>query len=142
MGGAPGALGAHAYADAAYFLEVTKNNSPLLDRLRRLYVEPPKEGNAPLANRFMYGTDWEMILTEGSVGRYLAEFAKLFDELEGGAAMRAQGVSGVSAKFFGLNAADWLGLRKGDATRKRLDSFYAAHGVSDPDWAVKLGKLP
>lgn len=134
--GTPGSL---AYADAGYFVEVLKKQPELLMNLRQLYEDDLPAGRAPLASRFMYGTDWEMTLTEGSIDAYLADFVKLFKELEGSAAMRKQHMSNLSSRFFGENAADWAGLRKGERTRHRLDSFYTTHGVSIPDWVKKLG---
>jgi hypothetical protein len=52
--------------------------------------------------------------------------------------MQARGITDLSSKFFGGNAVAWAGLRSGEATRKRLDGFYAAHRVAKPDWAGKV----
>lgn len=134
-----GVPGSRAFADAGYFVEVLKKQPELLTNLRQLYEDSVPPGRAPLAARFMYGTDWEMTLTEGSIDTYLADFVKLFDELEGRPAIREQRMTNLAGRFFGGNAADWAGLRKGEQTRRRLDSFYARHGVSTPDWASKLG---
>ncbi len=133
------AAGANAFADAGYFVEVIRKQPELLKNLRQLYEDPLPPGRAPLATRFMYGTDWEMTLTEGDINEYLADFVSLFNELETRPAIREQRVADLSGRFFGGNAADWAGLRKGEPTRKRLDAFYSAHGVSTPDWAAKLG---
>lgn len=131
--------GANAFADAGYFVEVINKRPELLRNLRQLYEDPLLPGRAPLAARFMYGTDWEMTLTEGSIDGYLADFISLFDELETRPAIRRQQVADLSGRFFGGNAADWAGLRKGEATRNRLEAFYSAHGVPTPDWSAKLG---
>ena len=133
--------GAFAYAGAGYFVEVMGREPALLANLRRLYDETARKGGAALANRFMYGTDWEMTLTEGSVASYLEDFVTLFEGLEARPAIRTQGLTGLSSKFFGGNAAAWAGLRRGVATRSRLDDFYALHGVAKPDWAEKVDKL-
>jgi hypothetical protein len=139
MSTASGVPGSRAFADAGYFVEVLKKQPELLTNLRLLYEDAVPPGRAPLAARFMYGTDWEMTLTEGSIDAYLADFVNLFDELEGRQAIRQQRMTNLSGRFFGGNAADWAGLRKGEKTRQRLDSFYAKHGVPTPDWANKLG---
>lgn len=139
MSTASGVPGSRAFADAGYFVEVLKKQPELLTNLRQLYEDAVPPGRAPLAARFMYGTDWEMTLTEGSIDAYLADFVKLFDELEGRPVIREQRMSNLSGRFFGGNAADWAGLRKGEQTRQRLDSFYAKYGVQTPDWANKLG---
>ena len=130
--------GAFAYADAGYFVEVMGSEPALLANLRQLYDETASKGDAALANRFMYGTDWEMTLTEGSVASYLYQFVQLFNELESRPAIQAQGLKDLSSKFFGGNAVGWIGLRIGDTTRRRLEDFYAANGVPEPDWARKV----
>ncbi|QNK66499.1 hypothetical protein [Variovorax sp. PAMC26660] len=132
------AAGANAFADAGYFVEVLKKQPELLKNLRQLYEDPLPPGRAPLAARFMYGTDWEMTLTEGGINEYLADFVSLFDGLEARPVIHQQQVVDLSGRFFGGNAADWAGLRKGEATRNRLEAFYSAHGVSMPDWSAKL----
>jgi len=133
--------GAFAYADAGYFVEVMAHEPALLANLRQLYDETAPKGGAALANRFMYGTDWEMTLTEGSVAGYLEDFVTLFDGMQTRPAMQARGLTDLSSKFFGGNAVAWAGLRRGEATRKRLDGFYALHRVAKPDWARKVDAL-
>lgn len=132
--------GVHAYADAGYFVEVLSREPQLLSQLRSLYEKTVDKGDASLANRFMYGTDWSMTLTEGVVKGYLSDFETLFTELEASGPFRAQRISDLSSRFFGANAARWVGLRSGDSARKRLDRFYAERGMSKPDWAVKLDR--
>ena len=130
--------GRFAYADAGYFVEVLGKEPELRAQLRQLYEETASKGNAALANRFMYGTDWEMTLTEGSIADYLADFVRLFDQMEAGPAIRAEGISGLAAKFFGGNAVEWIGLAAGGAARNRLEAFYAKNKVPEPDWAKKV----
>lgn len=132
--------GAFAYADAGYFVEVIDKNPQLRDLLRVVYDETAGKGDAALANRFMYGTDWEMTLAEGSVDTYLSGFEALMDELEARPASQAKGLRDFSLKFFGMNAAKWIGLHRGEKARDRLDAFYARNGMSEPDWAQKLDR--
>lgn len=140
MASTPGAAGEFAYADAGYFVEVMKSEPRLRDTLRRLYESTAPKGSAALANRFLYGTDWEMTLTEGEIDTYLSQFVKLFGELEAGPAIQSARIQRPAAKFFGANAADWIGLRQRGRARDRLDAFYRANGVATPDWASKLDR--
>lgn len=137
MNAASTAPGFHAYADAGYFVEVISKEPDLEVLLRKLYNETSAKGEAALVNRFMYGTDWEMTLAEGTVKGYLDGFEALFKELEAQPAIKSQGHTDLAGRFFGLNAAQWAGLMPGDATRIRLDQFYSKHGVK-PDWTAKI----
>ena len=141
MGQATGAPGSNAFADAGYFVEVLDSEPKLRAVIQQLY-EDIVAGRAPLSTRFMYGTDWEMTLTEGGVNPYLQDFVMLFNELEAVPRVKAQGVTGLASRFFGRNAADWAGLRKGGAARTRLDAFYNRNNVPTPDWANKVDSLP
>lgn len=139
MNAAPTSPGSRAYADAGYFVEVISKEPDLQAVLRKLYEETSSKGDAALVNRFIYGTDWEMTLTEGAVKGYLEGFEKLFKELEAQPAIKSQGHTELAGRFFGLNAARWAGLFPGEATRLRLERFYSKHGIK-PDWAVKVDK--
>lgn len=141
MNARDGEPGTFAYADAGYFVEVMNSRPAMLANLRQLYDETAPKGRAALANRFMYGTDWEMTLVEGSVEGYFVQFVNLFEDFESRPALRAAGLSDLGKKFFGENAVDWIGLRKGDAARERLDAFYESNGVPQPDWAKKVDEL-
>jgi len=139
MNAPPTSPGSRAYADAGYFVEVISKEPDLLAVLRQLYEETSSKGDAALVNRFMYGTDWEMTLTEGAVKGYLDGFETLLSELEAQPVMRSQGHTELAARFFGLNAVRWAGLFLGDPTRVRLERFYSEHGIR-PDWTVKIDK--
>jgi hypothetical protein len=141
MRGDPGAPGAFAYADAAYFVEVTTTEPSMLSDLQTLYEETAEKGNAALANRLLYGTDWEFTIIESGISTYLSGFEALFDGLAQGPLVRMQGISSLMPKFFALNAVSYLGLREGDPTRARLDAFYARNGVPTPDWMIKVDAL-
>ncbi len=133
-----GSSGQFAFADAGYFVEVMNSEPQLRETLRLLYEKTAPKGNAALANRFMYGTDWEMTLTEGHIDAYLSRFVELMRELESSPAIRSARIQDLAGKFFGNNAADWIGLRRGGRARVRLDAFYAANAVPTPDWMTKL----
>ena len=76
-----------------------------------------------------------MLLIEGSASaNYLRNFERIVSNL---------GEQGdFTARFFGANAADYLLLHSGGATRKRLDNFYAQRRVPKPQWAKKVDTLP
>lgn len=141
MGQAAGSPGSNAFADAGYFVEVLNSEPKLRAVVQQLYQDIIA-GRAPLSTRFMYGTDWEMTLTEGGVNPYLRDFVKLFNELEALPGVQAQGVTGLASRFFGRNAVDWIGLRSGGAARTRLDEFYNLNNVPTPDWAGKVDSIP
>ena len=124
--------------DALELREVMNSEPQLRETLRLLYEKTAPKGNAALANRFMYGTDWEMTLTEGHIDAYLSRFVELMRELESSPAIRSARIQDLAGKFFGNNAADWIGLRRGGRARVRLDAFYAANAVPTPDWMTKL----
>lgn len=134
--------GGFAYADAGFFAEVMESEPQMLAGLRLLYEATADKGGAALSNRLLYGTDWEMTLSNWPVGRYMSQFVKLMDEIEQRPALRAQGAKRLSEKFFGENAARFLGLRKGEQTRDRLTRFYREHEMPDPDWMAKVDAIP
>jgi len=140
MNAVPAGPGRFAYADAGFFAEVIGERPELLATLRTLYTETTQKGDAALAKRFMYGTDWEMTLTQGSVDAYLTDFIRLFGDLEQRAEFRTARLEDLTLKFFGGNAVNWLGLRKGDPARGRLDAFYRRNKVPTPDWMTKVDR--
>ncbi len=139
MNGNPSAAGSLAYADAGYFVEIMSKEPELQTLVQQLYEETIDKGDAALANRFMYGTDWEMTLVEGTITAYLGDFEAMFAQMESRPLFRSRGITDLAGRFFGFNAARWAGLFPGDATRIRLNRFYQAHGIT-PDWTVKLDR--
>jgi hypothetical protein len=130
--------GRYLYADAAYFSEILNQPAKLMKFLVTLYKYTRSKGDAALAQRLMYGTDWEMIVREGrGSGDYLTRFEKLFSALDSydlGAKGR------LSDRFFGANAAMFLGLGPNQPNRIRLDRYY---GLSaKPAWISKVDRLP
>ena len=136
MGG-PGSHGANFYADSAYLSHAMSGKSDLTGALRRLFEA---KNGALLAKRLMYGSDWEMLIIEGTASRnYLKIFERIFSELDRDP---IPGMSGrLSAQFFGLNAVNYLSLRAGSATRRRLDAFYSTRTVPTPQWVAKVDRL-
>jgi len=130
------AHGAHFYADAAYFTRAMTEPDSITEALQKLFLETPI-----LKQRLMYGSDWEMLLIAGNDNAsYLRNFEQIFSNLDKNVSSLAQ--DDLANRFFGVNAADYLSLRSGGATRSRLDAFYAQRGVRKPQWAQKVDKLP
>lgn len=130
--------GRYLYADAAYFSEILNQPAKLMKFLVTLYKYTKSKGDAALAQRLMYGTDWEMIVREGrSSGDYLARFETMLSTLD---AYDLGAKGRLSDRFFGANAAMFLGLGRNQPNRDRLDRYY---GLSTkPAWMAKVDRLP
>jgi predicted TIM-barrel fold metal-dependent hydrolase len=131
--------GEHLYADSAYFSEVItdlpKLESYLAARMRRT----SNRGPAALAHRLMYGTDWEMVVLEGFMSsRYLSSFEEMYRRFDRDPNLGLHGT--LSDRFFGINAAKFLGLGTGQPNRRRLDQYYNLS--SKPAWMAKVDSLP
>ncbi len=136
----PGTPGAYAYADSAYFAETLTAPEQVKTRLRGLYAATSNKGNAALSHRLMYGSDWEMLMVESApYAAFLDRFVKIFDDLNNDLTISD---GKLADRFFGLNASAFLGLTRGDETRRRLDRFYATKGVETPIWAAKVDRAP
>jgi hypothetical protein len=131
--------GEYFYADSAYFSEVLtdwhKLESFLAGRMRRT----SNRGPAALAQRLMYGTDWEMVVLEGAMSsQYLSRFEAMYSRLDRDTSLGADGP--LSNRFFGINAAKFLGLGIGQPNRRRLDQYYNLS--SKPAWMAKVDSIP
>lgn len=133
--------GRRAYADSGFFTEAMHDGEKMRALLQRLYTETQGKGNGALANRFLYGTDWEMTITHGRIDSYLSEFEEMFSQLVGGAAFAGERAETLARKFFGVNAVAYAGLRAGDETRKRLQKFYDLNRIPTPEWMKKADTL-
>ena len=84
--------GEYFYADSAYFSEVLtdwpKLEAFLAARMRRT----SNRGPAALAQRLMYGTDWEMVVLEGAISsQYLSRFEAMYSRLDRDPSLGAEG---------------------------------------------------
>jgi hypothetical protein len=129
-----GTPGAKAFADASYFSDVLENPKSLSATLMALYLK--RDG--VLAKRLMYGSDWQMSLVERGVDNYLADFERVYLELQRALEQQGEQFRTLSDDFFGRNAVDYLGLRKGEPARKRLDAFYNGRLNGQPGWMKKI----
>jgi predicted TIM-barrel fold metal-dependent hydrolase len=125
--------GRNVYADSGFFAGILTNPVGVEGTLRDLFVEP----GSMMHDRFMYGTDWMMTLTQKNVRNYLDEFVANIAELK-----KTPGVPrDIPDRFFGRNAVDFLGLRKNGANRRRLEAFYAPRKIERPQWMEKVDAL-
>jgi predicted TIM-barrel fold metal-dependent hydrolase len=129
--------GANAYADSGYFAGVLMNQGKMRDVLMSLYgVE-----KQIMLERLMYGTDWTMILPQKSVERYLSDFMDVMRRIEQAQPGIGARRTSLSNAFFGRNATEYLGLRKGRGNRGRLESFYSQRKLDPPDWMKKVDAI-
>lgn len=133
--------GQRVYADSAYFVDALTQPKKFSLRLRSLLKATAAKGRATLAQRLMYGTDWEMIIIEGRrIAAYLKDFEKIFAEFDKDPSLGSLGR--LSNRFFGINAANYLGLHQGSSNRGRVDAFYSRMGVVGIQWLAKVDNLP
>jgi hypothetical protein len=137
MSSQPGA-GERAFADSGFFADALTQADKLRATLLTLYGTTSGD---LLAERFMYGSDWEMLVTQVDADVYFTRFGTVFDEID--KALPGRRVRGVlpSEAFFGWNAANYLGLTAGAKTRARLDAFYRRHRIPTPDWMTKVDQV-
>jgi hypothetical protein len=114
---------------------------PLLEQRYRLaYAEQPAQGARLVPERLMYGTDWNLVMTAGDIGSYMESFVTVIDSLPSAGSV-VDGHS-VRDRFFGWNAAEYLGLKKGQPARNRLEAFYKKNEIdvakSPPGWMPKV----
>ncbi len=129
--------GARAFSDSGFFAGTLIHPKTMQQVLHTLYDAP----NGLMGERLMYGSDWTMILKEKNVDRYLADFIKVIGAVgQQAPQLRPRGMNLADA-FFGANATEFLGLRKGRGNRRRLEAFYGRHQVATPDWMRKVDGL-
>jgi predicted TIM-barrel fold metal-dependent hydrolase len=129
--------GRFLYADAAYFSEVLSEPAKLKAYLASLLSDFNKP-DAPLSQRLMYGTDWEMIVREGrTIKNYLLNFEDIIGALD---RPPVGGNGKLSNQFFGANAATFLGLGLNRPNRLRLDRYYGLG--PKPAWMTKVDRIP
>jgi len=129
--------GKYAYADSGFFADALTQWPKLRDTLLKLY----KAGSTvPLAERFMYGSDWEMLLVEKDVDNFLENFINIIKDLEERTGTKSVGKHSLSDSFFGWNAVRYLGIQRGGSTRNRLEQFYTKHKIRTPDWMAKVDR--
>jgi hypothetical protein len=102
-------------------------------------VEHGYPANPVLQSRFLFATDWSLLMETGGDRPYLKNFLTLFEDIDKSPS-NSPGLSAAQA-FFGGNAAVYAGLRQSECTRTRLQTFYSANNILQPEWASKLEAL-
>jgi hypothetical protein len=134
----PSSAGEFLYADSAYFVDLLSRPIELELYLTSLMRESATKGDAALAQRLMYGSDWEMLVMEGAKSeQYLLRFEAMYDVFDRDVTFGAKGK--LSDRFFGINAASFLGLRARQPNRNRLDVYYGPG--PKPAWMSKVDEL-
>lgn len=121
------ALAAHP---ESLFADLSNYDSLDDHRLRKAFKKDIGEliqANPHLSRQLMYGTDWFMTPQGGDV--YLANMKEALPPP-------------AHRDFYGGNAARFLGLAKGQDTRRRLEAFYRKWGIEAPSWARKIDQPP
>lgn len=136
MSGTSGQSGSRAFADSAYYADLIDAPAALASQLRELF-ERDHAAAGVLPRRFMFGSDWKMLLLEAHADLYMSELETL---LRGLAAAIGQDATSFAENVFARNAADYLGLHRGEPTRQRLDGFYRDRGIKNPIWMAKVDR--
>lgn len=92
-----------------------------------------KESN--LEDRYMFGTDWHMIVKKRDADKYLTNYEDIYKDLDFGNTELAL------EKFLCRNAVEFLGLKTGHENRKRLELFYEKNMIETPKWMHKVDQL-
>jgi predicted TIM-barrel fold metal-dependent hydrolase len=106
------------YADLANFEFV----GGARDKLRKEIRQITQSGTNAVSKKLLYGSDWYMLSDVHNWSEYLHNFMSVIDD-------------SYRTRFFGLNAVDFLGLKKFDQTRNRIDAFLEKNRVPTPKWA-------
>lgn len=105
-----------AYADVGYFDDLMERETgeEYFKGVSRL----ARAGEEPVTARLMYGSDWSMVALADGHPDYFRGLCVAFKgaNSEDPSALR---------RFLGGTAADFLGLKKNQQTRERLEKFYA-----------------
>lgn len=112
------------FADLSSFNKIhgTQNRQKLADALQVFYRKFPAA-----ESQLIYGSDWLMNAFAKDSAGYRRNFAVLYKEK----------FPQLLTRFFGHNAVEFLGLRKGSGNRARLDAYYASRGLK-PAWRERL----
>jgi hypothetical protein len=114
------------YTDVAYFTQVLGLTPDESTQASRIFANlQALAGQAPLASQLMYGSDWVALDVEPDNASYYGKMRQDY--------VAAFGLPPL-ANFLGQNAARFLGLQVGQATRRRLARFYRENGREPPDF--------
>jgi hypothetical protein len=117
------------YADSAFDAVLLSCYARFEQRLELAYDEPG------FASRFLYGTDWSLLVHVGRNKNYLRSYEEVMKKMD---TNFHGGGRKPSEQFFGWNAVDYAGLRSAGKARQRLEAFYARYCMPKPTWAFKV----
>ena len=115
------------YADLAYYSSVM-NAAPAVRQRFAGYVKSYMKSD-PKMRHIVFGTDWIML---GNLPKVETYDGQIRDFLRGDCGLDDEQMANVMWR----NAVRFLGLGAGAASRKRLEAFYAKHGVDTRRLAV------
>jgi predicted TIM-barrel fold metal-dependent hydrolase len=118
----------NAYGDISYFEDILAwyKFSTMRQRLHDFATLPQ---NA--ASKMVYGSDWEMLAIEAHAGLYFEKMSKALSDPK-------YFKSDVAPNVLGLNAQQFLGLRKGQQTRIRLESKFYRDRSIEARWTTQI----
>jgi predicted TIM-barrel fold metal-dependent hydrolase len=116
------------YADISYHTLAASpgNASKWLESLMDVFKRWPKA-----KDRLLYGSDWHMIVMEGSAERYLIELRQRLESVFGESTARG---------FFWGNAVRFLGLEATSPVRERLNAYYVEVGLPPSAWMAEVDR--
>jgi predicted TIM-barrel fold metal-dependent hydrolase len=118
----------NVYSDVGAFGGVLKDNRGLRRFRRNLGDLLGADWYPGGLQKLMYASDWYMVAVSPQTGEYHRRFTELFSNPP---------YATATQDFLGNNAATFLGLRRGNDNRRRLDAFYRANGVT-PAWQAQV----
>ncbi len=122
----------NVFSDVGAFGGVLEDTGEL-GRFRRNLGDLLGRDYYPAGSRqLMYASDWYMVASTPGYREYHKRFSQLF---------RTRLYGAAAPQLLGNNAVRFLGLRRGDATRQRLDRFYQQNGISTPAWQIKVDAM-
>jgi hypothetical protein len=86
-----------------------------------------------VADRVLYGSDFYMTDMSGATRVFAEEMGKFLSKVEA----EALPIAGLRDREMGLNAVEFYGLRAGDPTRTRLETFYRPYNIV-PQWMCRV----
>lgn len=128
---------ANVYADLSHYPELLMDNyigtgqhcregAEALEAIRKGFLG--EQTGSARVGRLLYGSDWSMLSKEYYYGDYLRVVAHMYRRKIYGV---GRGAEGNARAFLSGNAIRFLGLRRGDKARARLEAWYERHGL-DP----------
>jgi predicted TIM-barrel fold metal-dependent hydrolase len=115
------------YADTGHHhLKKRKKRNKILKKLKPLF------DGTELENRYLFGTDWHMIVRQSGSKDFLSIYKDFYKKLE------LNNTELALDKFSGENAVNFLGLKVGEKNRQRLESYYQNNNIPNPIWIGKI----